>query len=88
MLRLRRFFSIYNRKVRKGNFFKLVTVRFGKQVSEVQKKIKKNRWFEVLIWVKKLKKFLMQACAIGGNFFRLLPKQAQREVRQVGRKQV
>ena len=46
------FLSEYNKKVREGDFLKLITVRIEKQVSGVQKN-KEKVTFDVSIWVKK-----------------------------------
>ena len=64
------FFYDYYRTVRKWKFFKLVRIRFEKQVSEVQKKVQNKRlktWFG-----KKMANFFLQkmlAYSRGDNFF-------------------
>ena len=51
-LRYKRFFSGYNKKLRKENSSELVRIITEKQVSEARKKIEKLT-FEISIWVKK-----------------------------------
>ena len=48
-------YSGYFQNMRKRMFFKLVRIRFEKQVSELQKRDKQT--FEISIWVKKLQKY-------------------------------
>ena len=63
--------SKYNQKIGKGEFFKLVRVRFEKQVSEVRKKGKTNVWS--LDLDKKMENYFflqkVHAPAIADNFF-------------------
>ena len=61
-------FFYYNQKMRKRKFFKLVRIRFEKQISEVQKKWKTNVWNLVL--GEKITKLLFQkiiASSMGGR---------------------
>ena len=75
--RRKNFFSTYIQKMRKIKLFRLVKIKFEKQVSRI-KKISDNLTFEVWILVKKIKlNFFrkMHAHAIGGKFlFWLVPK--------------
>ena len=65
-----KFFSSYNQKMRKGEFFKLAKIRIKIQVYEVRKKWKTNVW-NLELGQKILKLFFQKtrACARGGENF-------------------
>ena len=71
--------SLYNQKLQKGEFFKLVRVGTEKQVLEVQKKSEKLT-FEIPIWVKKRQKnFWIKSTPLGKIFFKFDQKMRKRE---------
>ena len=56
------FFFGYNQKMRKGEFFQLIKVRFKKQISEIRKQWKTNVWS--LDFVRKTTKLCFFKCVL------------------------